>query len=340
VTHSSLISHHASFWRTYSLFGYRLYTDFPFATPLLPADGPADLTFTCTLTAPADADWQTAVPLFQSAARLPGGESQLSLYQSAGGFLFRFAGIADFYLWPDRITCHLLDPAYDYLIEIYFLGLIMAFWLEQQSLLPLHASAVVVDGRAVAFLSSNKGGKTSLAAAFLAAGYPLLTDDILPLAQQPAGRFTGYPGYPQMRFWPDQASHFLGHYHDLPLVHPAHDKRRVAVGQPAGFGRFQPTACPLAVLYLPARTDEAGTPDIQISAVPPREAVIELLRFTFLHTAFTLPAQQTHRFNFLTHFVQHIPLRRLHYPSGWHHLPAVVSRIRQDIAEEGNSRNS
>ena len=36
----------------------------------------------------------------------------------------------------------------------------------------LHASAVAVDGKAIAFLGSNGFGKSSLAASFVNAGYP------------------------------------------------------------------------------------------------------------------------------------------------------------------------
>ena len=46
---------------------------------------------------------------------------------------------------------------------------------------PLHATAVVVDGEAVAFLGDCGYGKSTLGAAFLARGFPLLTDDVLAL---------------------------------------------------------------------------------------------------------------------------------------------------------------
>src|SRR5436190_10425745 len=49
--------------------------------------------------------------------------------------------------------------------------------------LVLHASAVVIDGAAIAFLGPTRRGKSTLAAAFAKARYPFLTDDGLILDQ-------------------------------------------------------------------------------------------------------------------------------------------------------------
>ena len=105
-------------------------------------------------------------------------------------------------------------------MEIRLLGPVFSFWLELQGIPVLHASAVLVEGQAVAFLSSNYGGKTSLAATLMQAGHPLLTDDFLPV-ERGDGLYLGRPGYPTMRMWPEEAEHFLGSYEDLGLVHPA-----------------------------------------------------------------------------------------------------------------------
>jgi hypothetical protein len=48
-----------------------------------------------------------------------------------------------------------------------------------QGLEPLHASAVALDGSAVAFLASSGSGKTSVAAGLVGRGAELLTDDVL-----------------------------------------------------------------------------------------------------------------------------------------------------------------
>lgn len=251
--------------------------------------------------------------------------------QHDDGTLLHFPRSADFYLWPQRIVCHLLDPAAAPLVEIHFLGTAMALWLELRGIPALHASAVAVDGRAVAFTSSNGGGKSSLAAALMQAGHPLLTDDILPVERAADGTITGRPGYPTMRMWPEEARHFLGHIDGLPRVHPRLDKRRVFVGPPAGFGSFHGAPAPLACLYLPDRRDPAQWGErVEIAPVSQAQAVIELVRHSFVARLVHAAGLQPARLHLFAALVRQVPVRRLVYPSGFDHLPSVCDAILVD----------
>ena len=244
--------------------------------------------------------------------------------------MLRFTEIADFFLWPEHIFCNLLDPAYGYLVEIQLLGIVLSFWLERQGIPMLHAAASVVENRAFAFLSANRGSKSSLAAALMQSNYPLLTDDILPVGKC-YNRFIGHPGYPQMRLWPDQAVYFLGHYQELEHVHPAYSKRRVPVGVD-GLGTFCETSKPLACLYLPQRHDPSnGVGAIEIGPVSPGDAVIELVRHSFLATIVEAIGLQEERLGFFAQLALQVPMRRILYPSGLEHLPSVREAILKDI---------
>lgn len=59
----------------------------------------------------------------------------------------------------------------------------------------LHASAVAIDGRVVAFTGRSGAGKTSLAVHLAAGGAELLTDDVLSL-ECTAGAVVAHPGVP------------------------------------------------------------------------------------------------------------------------------------------------
>lgn len=63
-----------------------------------------------------------------------------------------------------------------------------------QGLTVLHASAVAVNGRAVAFAASSGTGKTSLAAHLVAGGAVPITDDVLALELGGGGVTRAYPG--------------------------------------------------------------------------------------------------------------------------------------------------
>jgi len=188
---------------------------------------------------------------------------------------------------------------------------------------------VDVDGRAVVFLSGNSGGKTSLAAALMRAGGRLLSDDVLPLEER-CGTLVGRPGYPQMRMWPAEATHFLGRCDGLARVHPAYSKRRVPVGA-GGFGAFCAESRPLSALYLPQRLDSADG-KCDVSEVTPGEAVIELVRHSFSPHIVAAVGLQPERLSFFARLVQGVPVRRLLYPAGLDRLPAAVDAILRDQA--------
>ena len=96
-------------WKTYRLFGFTLSSDFLFANRLMSVSGAPDVTFTCVEQSPvANNDWERKVPAYASPYLIDDGESLLCLYRLDTCDLLRFTRIADFYLWPDRIVCHLL----------------------------------------------------------------------------------------------------------------------------------------------------------------------------------------------------------------------------------------
>lgn len=312
------------------IFGLTLASEFPFASRLAPGRGAPDLTFACAMTPPVPVKWQQAMPDYSSFRHIEDGESRAYLYHFDSCEVLRFTRVADFYLWPDRIICHVLDPAQYYMVEIRLLGTVLAFWLERQGIPALHAGVVIIGSGAAAFLSHSGGGKSVLAAALMQAGYPLLTDDILAVEHR-RDSFVGRPGYPQLRLWPDEAQHFLGHYQDLEQVHPAYAKRRVPVGLD-GFGVFCDKSQPLAYIYLPQRRDPAenGT-TIEITEVPPRDAVVELLRYSFAGRMAEAVGLAPQRLDFFARMARQVPMRRLIYPSGFEHLPRVREAVLEDL---------
>ena len=73
--------------------------------------------------------------------------------------------------WADALT--------DADAASYLAGYVLAFVLRLRGSVPLHASAVAIDGRALLFVGDSWAGKSSTAAAFSILGYPVLADDIV-----------------------------------------------------------------------------------------------------------------------------------------------------------------
>jgi hypothetical protein len=313
-------------WRSHRLYGVNLTGDFPFTACLEIGEGSADLTVTLSQNAPELIPFKAAPPIYQSLKRTQSGASLCSLYRLQPYEVLSFPELADFYLQSEQIACHPQALELDPFVEIRLLGPVLSYWLERRGLLTLHASAVDAGGQAVAFLSSQRGGKTGLAAALMRAGHPLLTDDILPIEERD-GIFLGRPGYPQMRMWPDEAGYFLGAFEDLDRVHPTVSKRRVPIGS-GRFGAFHGSSLPLACLYLPERR-EGGS--IEIREISPRDAFIELVRHSFSPNLVEAAGLQAGRMEIFARLVTRIPVRRLLYPSGFEHLEQVAETILRDL---------
>lgn len=319
---------------THRLYGVDLLSDYDFATRLAPPVGAADLTFTCVSERPGYGRWEQTESAFEVSSSPTDGESRFRVYRRPGYDVAHFAGIADFYIESGQIVCHVLDPGVAYMVEICLLGFVMSYWLERHGTTALHASAVDVDGRAVGFLAGNGGGKSSLAAAFVQEDHPLLTDDVLAIDVGPGRSVSepyARPGYPQMRMWPDQAGRCLGGYRDLERVHPALEKRRVPVG-PGGFGAFCSSARPLARLYLPDRRSEPDASEgIRIIPIGRQQALIELVRSSFLPNVARAVGWDVERLHRLSRLVKTVRMARLVYPSGAEYLPGVCEAILRDL---------
>jgi hypothetical protein len=314
--------------RTHRVFGTLLASDFPFKVRLAAGEGKPDLTFTASVDRPLTDPWESRPPIYTSPLRRPDGSSVCHLHRSVGCEILSFPQVSNFYLWPDRIVCHLLAPELRHVVELNLLGPVFAYWLERRGCLVLHASAVALDHRAGAFAARQGEGKSGLAAALLQSGGALLSDDVVPLERR-GEELLAHPGFPQMRMWPDEAACFVERFEHLPQVHPDLEKRWIPIG-PDGLGTFHDDAAPLSCVYLLDRRREGDAP-IEIREVSRREAVIELLRHSFIPLLVEAAGLQPARLDFLSHLVLQVPVKRLRYPSGFDRLPAVAEAVRRDL---------
>jgi hypothetical protein len=86
-------------------------------------------------------------------------------------------------------------------IRLYLLGSAMGILLHQRGQLPLHANAVVIGGRAVAFMGRSGAGKSTLAAMFHDQGYQILADDVCVIRFAEGGEAMAAAGIPRLRLW-------------------------------------------------------------------------------------------------------------------------------------------
>lgn len=95
-----------------------------------------------------------------------------------------------------------------YPINTWLYGTIFAYILQSRGYLVLHGSAVLVNDRAVIFSGDSGVGKSTTAAAMVAHGYPLITDDVVALRYNSVGQLVLIPGPQRVKLWDDALTKF------------------------------------------------------------------------------------------------------------------------------------
>lgn len=135
---------------------------------------------------------------------LPNGRRWTEFFRLDGAYLLRFPDLADFAVAMDtlEVSCHPAPGVMRGTVEHLYLNQVLPLVLSARGRQVYHASAVAIEGAAVAFLGESGRGKSTLAAAFAVAGTPFLTDDGLVLEHE-AGSFHALPSHPSIRLWAD-----------------------------------------------------------------------------------------------------------------------------------------
>lgn len=138
---------------------------------------------------------------------VPPREGERLWIDEGGALVLDVAGIGRFRIHGGReIRIDPAEGASERNLRVFLLGSAMGALLQQRGLLPLHANAVAIEGRAVAFCGRSGAGKSSLAAWFADRGRPILCDDVCAIGFDEGGAPIVLPGVPRLRLWEDALS--------------------------------------------------------------------------------------------------------------------------------------
>ena len=305
----------------YSVYGIGVASDAPLALPAYTADRLADVECVTAAAAGPLADLTQAGPPHPRSwyrhASLPDGSTYV-----------RWDGIGEFVVAADgqRITHRQLNASSFESFQVYMLGQALSFALVKQSFEPLHATAVVVGGQAIAFLGDNAFGKSSLAACFLEAGHQMLTDDLL-ILRPAADGVIAYPGPPRIKLFRAVARRFLGEAAHRGGMNAGTDKLIVPID---GDRRCSHPVRLAAIYTLAAPRDACRRTDASIEPLSAREVFFELIKGTFNRRL--ISRQRLERqFSFVGALTERVPVRKLLYPRALDRLPEVRSRLVADL---------
>lgn len=203
----------------------------------------------------ADAGALVEVRIGSLPVRLASAAIGGALQASADEALLTVDGVGRFLVRGGReIVVEPAPEASERNVRLFLLGSALGILCHQRGLLPLHANAVLIDGAAVAFAGPSGIGKSTLAAYFARAGYPVLCDDVCVVGFDAAGRPHAWPGLPRLKLWREAALAFGHEPATLDRAVDGFDKFQLPLSQEG-----ERRSARLRRVYLLARA-EADTP--------------------------------------------------------------------------------
>jgi len=184
----------------YRLYGLRVRSAVPLPAPICGnASSPSDVEVLWN-----SSEWDPA-PTGRAAERVLaelrwGDRYGYTLTSSETGYRLCFHGSCEFAFDPalHSISVHLSDGVSGDMATVLLAGNVLACLLTLSGELVLHASAVEIDGGALAFVGGSGMGKSTLAALLCAEGARLVCDDVLRLASDGDG-LRCFPGTGEIR---------------------------------------------------------------------------------------------------------------------------------------------
>jgi len=226
------------------------------------------------------ADWsllRATTPVAAASGRLLGSESvthgvEVRLWTTDSGYRLDYDDTGTFTIDRAGSDIH-WTPGHAGLetVRIDVTGRVLACALHASGVLTLHASAVVFDGRAVAFLAPKGFGKSTLALAAVLSGATVLTDDTLPVEVTEAA-VLARPGLGQLRVRGDVSSRLLG---PDPAADDGGAARKRVVRAPER-GWSEDRAVPLDALYVLSPVDPRTARRARRLRMPTVEAALIL----------------------------------------------------------------
>lgn len=256
---------------------------------------------------------------------ISGGEhdSVVARQEQDGAFLLAIPGVAHFrVVGGEEIVIARAPGSEDAAVRLFLLGSAFGALLHQRGIVPIHGSAVATTHGALIFSGPQGHGKSTLAAAFVQRGYPLLSDDVCALTLE-NGMVWLHPAYPRLNLLPDALERLSFSKIESSAAIPFSGKYPVAPTT------FLAQTVPLLAIY---ELHPTASETIRFSPLQGYARLTALMgntyRVQFLHEM----GKTKHHFVALNAMAQQVRVVRVERPSAAYWLDQLATMIAEDIA--------
>ncbi|UOY92714.1 aldolase [Ectobacillus sp. JY-23] len=223
-----------------------------------------------------------------------------------------------------KIMISPVEDADEGLLRLYVLGTCMGAILMQRRILPLHGSAVVIEGKAYAFIGESGAGKSTLASTLLQRGYQLLSDDVIAISLLGNVPFVT-PSYPQQKLWQDSLRSLKMDSKQYTSIYGREDKYSVPVSS------YVLDQVPLAGIF---ELDKIDNEEIHFRAMNTLEGLQLLSSHTYRNFLLPRLGLMEWHFQMSASIVNKIDVYQLHRPTSRFCAEELVAIIINAVKKE------
>lgn len=222
--------------------------------------------------------------------------------------MFQVPNVAIFLMEEgSKITVSPLDDFDEDKVRLYLLGTCMGAILLQKKILPLHGSAIAIDGKAYAIIGDSGAGKSTLASALLQEGYPLLSDDVIAVSvSEDRGTPIVTPAYPHQKLWQDSLNIFGLESTNYDSIFGRETKYSIPVTQ------YYNKPLPLGAIFVLEKYEEES---VDISEIQKLERFYDIYTHTFRNFLIPNLGLMDWHLNITAQIVNQIKIYRIKRPN-------------------------
>jgi hypothetical protein len=242
-------------------------------------------------------------------------------------FLLKVPGVARFLVNNgNEIVIEKVDGADDADIAMFTINTPIGALLYQRGYLPLHASAIAINGGCALFTGISGVGKSTILASFHQYGYHVLSDEVCAISLCEKGEPYVQPGVAYTYLWRDVLDHMGKDASTLKHRNNNHEKFKVLIDE-----RFCQKALPLKRIYV---LSTKNTPGIEIEEIKGKEKFLPIKQNSYrlrIGTAISNPAA-----SFMMHasIGKHTVVKRISRPHEIINIDQLRELVIQDMSNE------
>jgi hypothetical protein len=238
--------------------------------------------------------------------------------------MFQIENIAIFLIQDGRKI--IVSPLSEYnedVVRLYILGSCMGAILFQRRILPLHGSAVTIEGKAYAVIGNSGAGKSTLASAFIDRGYPLLTDDVIAVTLTKEDKPLVTPSYPHQKLWGESLDKFGLDKNSYRPIYQRESKFVVPVTN-----HFSTEPIPLAGIFELERSESEN---IEMESISKLQSLRTIYKHTFRNPLISDLGITDWHFNYSTKISNYTNMYQIRRPSNRFTAHELVTCILETI---------